>query len=253
MPAIKERLVGEEYDYFSIIPKALSQAVVYYNRNDIFKWLLREKMIHPVVLSCALAAGLGRINLLKEMKNNVNQKDISSLDKNQITLHPTINGQLKTLKWLNSNELFSNISAIDNAAEYGQIHILEWLKEIGLDDSYFSDFTSGNAAEGAQLETLEWLKKNDCPFTDYTFSRGAKSGQINIMEWLKDINCPWDSHCYSCAGEGNHLNILNWLEEKGCPKGDRVAYVLDYDDPEQLSTDVRKWFHDHGFFLDWIL
>lgn len=136
--------------------------------------------------------------------------------------------------------------------EYGQIHILEWLKEIRLDD-YFTDFTSGNAAEGGQLETMEWLKKNDCPFTEYTFSRGAKSGQINIMEWLKDMNCPWDSYCYTYAGEGNHLNILNWLEEKGCPQGDRVAYVLDYDDPKQLSTDVKKWFHDHGFFLDWIL
>lgn len=119
MSAIKERLVGKEYDYFSIIHKGLSQAVVYYNRKDVFKWLMREKMIHSVVLSCGLAAGLGRINLLKEMKNNVSQKDISSLYKNHITMHPTINGQLKTLKWLCSNELFSDISAIDNAAEYG--------------------------------------------------------------------------------------------------------------------------------------
>ena len=79
--------------------------------------------------------------------------------------------------------------AVEDAASFGQIQILEWLRSEG---ETFDEDTCCAAIEQGQLETLKWLKNLDSP-------------------------CPWDKNeCRDLAIDlcENHIVIVRWIDEQ---------------------------------------
>ena len=46
------------------------------------------------------------------------------------------------------------------------------------------------AAKYGNLENMKWLKEQGCPWDSYTFKYAARNGNLENMKWLKEQGCP---------------------------------------------------------------
>ena len=108
-----------------------------------------------------------------------------------------------------------------NAARYGRIDVMEWAHQQEFSDVW-SEYSFGarlcqEAAVYGQLQPLQWLRENGCPWNGYTCEAAACNGNISILQWARENGCPWDVRTCIAAAENGHLSILQWARGNGCP------------------------------------
>ena len=135
------------------------------------------------------------------------------------------NGDLAILQSLYAKgSLKISSPLLDAAAEYGHLHIIQWLSSKRCCPR-LDTFVSGAAAKGGHLDVLMWLKANGCPCDEWTCGCAAQEGHLTILKWLRENGCLLNESVYASAAFGGHIDILVWLRENGCPC-DEVACSL---------------------------
>lgn len=133
-------------------------------------------------------------------------------------------GHLDILIWCKQfdPELFDSkqMHIINNAANGGHLHVLQWLKNEGY---IWNSQTFCNAARGGHLHILKMLKDDNCPYDSWTFAFAAERGDIKILEWLKEINCPMPENILRYASQAGRLDALKWLIENNSPKDENAS------------------------------
>jgi len=60
------------------------------------------------------------------------------------------------------------------------------------------------AARNGQLHVLEWLKEIGCRWDVYTSAKAAVNGHLQTLKWLREQGCTWDKRtCKAAAGQGD--------------------------------------------------
>jgi hypothetical protein len=114
------------------------------------------------------------------------------------------------------------------AAEYGSIHVMQWLKDAGcpMDESAYK-----YAALGGHVPILQWLKDAGVPFPEGHFFSdsdtapcvwAAQEGHLPALQWLRQNNFEWDERVSSEAIAFGHVDVFQWLVDNDCP-----AYITD--------------------------
>jgi len=114
------------------------------------------------------------------------------------------------------------------AAEYGHLNILKWLKEekdLELDGKFYENAIDGDfaAGGGGQLLVMKWLREQEVDWPDeYTFYLAALEENLEILQWLHDEGCPWpeDDDC-RVREDRAKPEVIEWLYANGY--GDRIS------------------------------
>jgi hypothetical protein len=130
-----------------------------------------------------------------------------------------------------------DVSAYEEAARAGHLHVLEWLralekvkggpkanaKRLAWDES-----VTAAAADGGSLEVLRWLRYRKCPWDATTCIAAARRGYLPVLQWARKNHCAWDDGVTLAAvagpepnqvdqtGRGGDATLFFWCVERGC-------------------------------------
>lgn len=123
-----------------------------------------------------------------------------------------------------------------NAAEKGDLHLLQFLVANGFDLTKNVTVCS-HAAWGGHFGLLIWARENGADRDSWTCAYAAKSGRLDILKWVRNGGCEWDKWTTTYAAEGGHLRVLIWARNGGCPWTEAVcAKAL-----ENKHFNVLRW------------
>lgn len=118
------------------------------------------------------------------------------------------------------------------AAQYGQVKVLEFLKNNGVNvkDRFFAEV----AARYGQVEVLKFLQDNGVNSKDDFLAvavEATKLGQINVLEFLQaqtplreiDVPDPWEYRLVHMAALYGQVNVLEFLHRQGFNLNQKVS------------------------------
>eukprot|EP00594_Rhizosolenia_setigera_P013102 CAMPEP_0178957628 /NCGR_PEP_ID=MMETSP0789-20121207/11044_1 /TAXON_ID=3005 /ORGANISM="Rhizosolenia setigera, Strain CCMP 1694" /LENGTH=142 /DNA_ID=CAMNT_0020639947 /DNA_START=306 /DNA_END=735 /DNA_ORIENTATION=- len=101
-------IIQERFDTTSFSARiALGKGVVFYDRRDILAWAVEEQNKDLLREICEVASKEGRIDLLDEMWNNVNDEGDKIDVFKFVDKYGAQGGQVYVLKWFETKELLS--------------------------------------------------------------------------------------------------------------------------------------------------
>lgn len=138
-------------------------------------------------------------------------------------------GHLAIVVWLQTTPQVPhkevwNSKMTAEAAAYGHIHILRWLRYGLAIPRDWDELACANAAQYGHLETLKWLRSQTmpCPWDKETCNVAAQYGKFDILKWARnqDPPCPWDTNAIRHAEVGKHMDIAQWIRGQHPPSHD---------------------------------
>jgi hypothetical protein len=128
-------------------------------------------------------------------------------------------GQLHILQYGHANGYSWQSSHIYSAAAAkGHLHVIQWSHMNGFPwDDDDDKLTCYYAAINGHLEVLQYAHSNCCPWDFGTCCGAARYGYLEILQWARSKGCPWDHHTCQQAAENGHLDVLQWAKANGCP------------------------------------
>ena len=218
---------------------------------DTIKWLLhqgfspeyKDKGGYNAFL---LAAEFGKLSVLKFLKEiNVDIKVTGIHGQNALHTACIGKGDINTIKWLldqgfsAENKTYEGYNAFLLAAEFGNLPVLEFLKEINTDIKATGP-DGQNALHRAcvgkgDTETIKWLLRQDFSPEDKNnrgcnaFLLAAEYGKLSVLKFLKDIHADMkvtgihgqNALHTACVGKGD-INTIKWLLDQGFSPEDKT-------------------------------
>jgi len=126
-------------------------------------------------------------------------------------------GNLEIIKYCVANECPIDESACAEAARWGQLECLKYLREEAKAPWDFR--TAEWAAQNGQLHILEYLveRKYD-QFSTYACKSAANSGHLDCLKYLLETaKAPWYYRAVREAHKNNHTECLQYLLDNNCP------------------------------------
>jgi len=126
-------------------------------------------------------------------------------------------GNLEMVKYCVANECPIDVEACANAATFGQLEVLKYLREEA--KAPWNWKTASWAATNGHLHILEYLVERK--FDEYnedvcTFA--AKNGHLDCLKYLHETaKAPWDYEAVQEAHENDHPECLQYLLDNNCP------------------------------------
>lgn len=221
-------------------------------RLDIIIWAL-ENGCKWHNSACDFAVSYGRLDILKFAYDNgypwhrfVRDRDV--IEKrvyDYVTKYgrtPEINNKTNH-KWAYR---LNSLIYVD-AAKYGHLEIMEWLKTKRVNGYHLRDEICIEAAKGGHLNVFKWAiaeYKNDCPLNEEICIYAAAYGHLLILEWLHENKHPLNIQMCFVAIRNNQLEVLKWIHANTCLWNERVCDYLKY----HSQIKVKRWFDENRCF-----
>lgn len=146
----------------------------------------------------------------------------------------------KIFDWSNSYLEYSK-KTIDMAAKKGNLEILNWFVNSGLNFKY--KFAIDDACKGGHINILEWFHNSNFKFkyTSDAIDNAASKGHIDVLNWFlkNEFEFKYSEDAIDLAAENGHLNILNWFHES--------IFEFKY---TKFAIDNAAYFH-HIEVIEW--
>lgn len=84
-------------------------------------------------------------------------------------------------------------SLCSNAAKYGYLGILQWLRS---ENCYWDELTCSNAAKNGNLNMLQWARNKGCPWDEWVCTYAAINEDLDMLQWVLDEDYPWHYSWY---------------------------------------------------------
>ena len=200
--------------FYNNTDKSVNIKNYYYYINELF---FGEKL---GILTCEVFIKYNCFNLLKCARQLEPPCSWSEL----ATKYAIENGRLDILEWCIQNGCTLYPLASYNAAMYGHINILEYIKKNDLTYNWNDVELCNHAAKNGKISTLIWLREQNppCPWNEKTCVIAAINGQLETLKWLRkqEPPCPWNNWIYFEAQRYGHNDIVKWYktQDAQCPK-----------------------------------
>jgi hypothetical protein len=130
--------------------------------------------------------------------------------------------RMETLKWLHTKGVIGTEGSLINAAERGNIEILETLHAHG--GYVFRSTLYEHAATFNQDASLEWLESIDIPLPpgeeerQHMLDRSLEHANLQMAEWVLARGCGElkRQHMFEAA-DNYQIELFNWLVNRDCP------------------------------------
>ncbi len=134
--------------------------------------------------------------------------------------------------------VFIDQTLANRASGYGNVEILDFLKDINLLPNQYGVF---EAAGNGNIAILEWMKNNNIPITNNinVLNSVAANGDLETLKFFyknglipQEVTAIW-------AAQNYHINILKWMKETNLPLIDLNGFY-----GKSLTTsypDVVRW------------
>jgi hypothetical protein len=137
-----------------------------------------------------------------------------------ITLHATrfaaFFGQLHVLNWLKERDLLrANGDAWYSASWRGHINVLDWLYGEGLPQN--NDVVLRGAAFGDQRLVFLWARAHHINCDRKACAWAAFHGKLPLLQWLRENDFSWDGNVLRYARRRRHGDVFTWARENECP------------------------------------
>jgi hypothetical protein len=169
-------------------------------------------------------------------------------------------GDLSALRWFFHRGYNELTRARYTAAEYGHIHLLEWIRtaEDELDISiqhhvrsvhvldYLHDLelvdrdAFGSAASKGLTELMDWLHSRGFRPRASALKKALEAGQKSAVEWLISHGATWAENSAAHAAQ-HSLDMLLWAMERGAPWTPNACIAAS----EHGNDDVVKYALKH--------
>ena len=165
----------------------------------ILKWLYQHNMILGMIKQAELsqrAAKNGQSEILKW------SKEIDQIEK---------------IKFLIQFRLSDDKTEWNLAEKNGDLHVLKWLHRANRTsdiDSFQLDNFCQRAAEYGNLEMLKWAREIGSPWDKNTCQSAVINNHLKVLKWARFNDCPWKrDKCIQLAKDKNHFQIVAWMEK----------------------------------------
>lgn len=161
-------------------------------------------------------------------------------------------GNISVLEWLRQMGVdFTNHTAFMVAAGVGKTRVLRWAESKSLDWSFPGLYIE--AGKEGHVETFEWIHSTGkVAFIPMEAgSVAAEGGHTAILQWMKDNDVLHTAdHLYFHIGRGGHTDVLEWLEMNGFElRANDVDRVLGGACSGGHKTILLTWAREHG--IEW--
>jgi hypothetical protein len=146
------------------------------------------------------------------------------------SLNAARGGHLHVLKHLFANRVAIDMRAGAAAARIGDLDILKWFDEVGINWKHQSVYTA--AADCGSVEMMHWFTDNGAVYDAKVMKTAAENGHLNICKHLREQGCGWDT---SVTLSAKTVEVLKWLHENGCPWDVELMLLM------TLNRDSRKY------------
>lgn len=183
------------------------------NIDDSFTWMLENLDISSKVQLSRAIDSLSRLGSLRLIKK-IHGISVGGLCSPSAMDKAAESGQLDLVKWFHTNRSEGcTTRAMDKAAELGHLDVVRWL-HMNRTEGCTTDAMDGAAANG-HLDTLMWLHENRSEgCTTDAMDYAAANGHLEILEWLhKNSNGGCTPSAMDNAAENGHLDVVEWLLE----------------------------------------
>lgn len=263
LSAIKDKmeLAIQHYDWK--VFEAVGKGIVYHNRREMLDWVLegknhQGKNIEVVRQICDVAAKDGRLDILKQVYNNIDDEDDKDRVLRGICTVLAREGKFDLLVEVgkdveysyNNGYIFGGVDYY--AASWGKLDMLKWLentKGVSIDKNpcVFA------AVEKGHNDILEWIQKEKGPleFNINLFLEAIQRGvRVNALIWLREQGCPWQGYLFHertfrSAVMKCDLDVLQWLHDEGCPWPEHRR--LRSHQVRDLKPEMIDWCHVNGY------
>ncbi|KAL6073067.1 Ankyrin repeat domain containing protein [Balamuthia mandrillaris] len=199
---------------------------------SLLKWAVKQKderceaLLAQTTRICALAAGTGRVPVLKWAR----EKKGFPWDHRTAT-SAARGGHLEVLRWACKKGCPWRYPAVlEAAAEGGNLNLLKWAVQRDADKrSVKWEKVWEGAARHGHLQVLLWLRNNkgeDVPPSASSFfssasvwAAAAGGGHLEALQWLareleeEDKSYPWEARISHAAAGGGHVAVLQWMRQ----------------------------------------
>lgn len=185
---------------------------------------------------CAVAASLGRIDLLQAgYESGYAKMYMSTFDA------AARSGQMDTLKYLKFVECPWDASTAFAAVESGRMDILEWVIYNGCpcDGRVMLE-----ASECGNLEMVKYLHFNVHSIGEEGLREAVYGGNIDIVEWARSLDMVYPS-LFSSALYMGDISFLEYFRKTRYPWSSMEVdtYVSQFD----LSRETIQWLRKYGY------
>ena len=177
---------------------------------------------------CKLCVGEKNFSLINWLKSQ-------KVDVSRAASYAAGLGDLNLLKYF-IGEGYKLIYCYENAAKYGHIHILEYLKR----NCKRNNSKAEELGKKNRDELTKYLGQTAIR-TGREIEIAAKYGQFKSLKWLIQNNFRLDYRAAVQAIEGKQYDIFKWLIMNGCPINCRAYHAL----IEKNNLDLLKWLYDN--------
>eukprot|EP00953_Heterococcus_sp_UTEX-ZZ885_P032070 16773-Heterococcus_DN1.PRE.3 len=157
----------------------------------------------------------------------------------QVSACAAAGAQMHVLIWLKQIGVTFDNGLIKVAAQYGHTHVLQFLYDHGC---VGDERTSAVAAAYGNLKALQFLRSQGCPWADDISCDAAVSGSVPLMRWLVEQGVGLSAATMVYAAKDGHLQLCQYLRAEGCA-WDEVAATAACQDGH---TAVLQWLLEQG-------
>jgi Ankyrin repeats (3 copies) len=146
-------------------------------------------------------------------------------------------GRLPVLQLLydaQGHQLPPKVSAY--AAAHAQMHVLSWLKQIGVT---FDSELIKVAAQHGSVDVLQFLYDHGCAGDETTAAAAAAWGNLEALQFLRSHGCPWADDISCDAANGGSVPLMRWLLEQGVEVNTATVGIAARDGHLQLCQYLR--------------
>jgi hypothetical protein len=151
---------------------------------------------------------------------------------------------LKTIKKFNLN---ITSDYIDQVCKNGNVDILEWWKNSGLELKY-NEWVLNGASWYGQVEVLEWLKNSGLKlkYNELALDWASRNGKVDVLEWWKNsgLELKYDAWALDSASRDGKVDVLEWWKNSGLELKYNES-TLDWASTYG-KVEVLKWWKNSG-------
>ncbi len=212
----------------------------YGGHENILDWIIKntEIKINPVDI-CKNAAGNGKLNILEFIRYDF------GMDYKTCNIYAANYAQIHILEWLSQIGLIDVNMVCVKASLEGHLNVLLWIIQKGMHIDY--EVVVANATHNDHLHIIEWVnKKTNIINSNNIMGIIGSVGAIKILQWLYDNNYEINNYviCKN-AIKFDVVSCLQWLYDNNYSINDNaIKKAAKYN-----HNQVFQWLHDHNHKL----
>ena len=164
-----------------------------------------------------------------------------------------LQGNVEMVKYCVAKKCPINAWACENAARYGHLEVLKYLREEA--KAPWGSWTATRAASNGHLHILEYLVERKFDELEDACEFAAKNGHLGCLKYLHETaKAPWDYLAVREAHDYNETECVQYLLDNDCPLPDGWRYehgelhVLVESESESSSESEPESSSDYSLF-----